>query len=69
MTDWKENKPLQGDLRPNDALDTIAIVGRMSRIEEEFKRVCAAKKALELEVSDESRLENIKEEISGLKQV
>jgi len=50
-TDWKENKPLQGDLRPSDALDTIAIVeGRMSRIEEEFKRVCAAKRALELEV-------------------
>ena len=70
MTDWKENKPLRGDLRPNDALDRIAIVeGRMSRIEEEFKRVCAAKKALELDVSDESRLENIKEEILGLKQV
>jgi dynein heavy chain 1 len=70
IKDWAEQKPLRGDLRPAAALDTIAIIeGRLGRIAEEFGRVCLAKSALELEPPDETRLDPLKDEVAGLKEV
>ncbi|KAK6191509.1 hypothetical protein SNE40_003176 [Patella caerulea] len=49
LVDWEKDKPVDGDLRPDNALKAITIFeGKFSRLKEERDNIARAKEALEL---------------------
>ena len=75
ITEWDKNKPTEGNMRPGDALQKIAIFeSKYVRLKEERDNVSKAKEALELEDSSVSNVTNDKlsigwEELQDLKGV
>ncbi|KAK3828336.1 MAG: dynein heavy chain [Benniella sp.] len=70
MADWEKNKPVQGNIKPDIATNTLNIFeGRVTRVKEEFDMVCRAKEALDLDLSKDNRLEPVLEELRDLKSV
>ncbi|KAJ3032718.1 hypothetical protein HDV00_007194 [Rhizophlyctis rosea] len=68
--EWEKNKPVQGDIKPDVATDTLSIFeGRVVRLKEEYDQVCRAKEALDLEMKTDNRLEPVLEELRDLKSV
>ncbi|KAK3805063.1 MAG: dynein heavy chain [Linnemannia elongata] len=70
LLDWEKNKPVQGNIKPDIATNTLNIFeGRVTRVKEEFDMVCRAKEALDLDLSTDDRLEPVLEELRDLKSV
>ncbi|KAJ1982313.1 dynein heavy chain [Dimargaris xerosporica] len=68
--DWEKNKPVQGDIKPDLATNTLSIYeGRITRLKDEYDQVCRAKEALDLELTANDRLEPVLEELRDLKAV
>ncbi|KAI8328287.1 dynein heavy chain [Blakeslea trispora] len=69
-TEWESTKPVQGDIKPDIATNTLSIFeGRVTRLKEEYDMVCRAKEALDLEQTSEDRLDPVLEELRDLKSV
>ncbi|XP_018494643.2 dynein heavy chain, cytoplasmic [Galendromus occidentalis] len=72
LTEWDKSKPVQGSLKPQDAMQQLAIFeGKLTRLREDREKLHKAKEALELELqtgSDE-RVEVAFEELRDLKGV
>ncbi|KAF9586482.1 hypothetical protein BGW38_004001 [Lunasporangiospora selenospora] len=70
LQDWEKNKPVQGNIKPDTATNTLTIFeGRVTRVKEEFDMVCRAKEALDLDLAMDDRLEPVLEELRDLKSV
>lgn len=68
--EWEENKPIQGSLTANAAINTINVFeSRVTRLHEELEMIARAKEALDLELVRDDRLEPVLEEIRDLKDV
>ncbi|KAI9494709.1 dynein heavy chain [Zychaea mexicana] len=68
--EWEKSKPVQGDIKPDIATNTLSIFeGRVTRLKEEYDMVCRAKEALDLEQTSEARLDPVLEELRDLKSV
>ncbi|KAG2237733.1 dynein heavy chain [Thamnidium elegans] len=68
--EWEKSKPVQGDIKPDIATNTLSIFeGRVTRLKEEYDMVCRAKEALDLEQNSEGRLDPVLEELRDLKSV
>ena len=49
LADWEKEKPTAGNVRPDQALNTLAIMeGRFVRLKDERDKIQKAKEALEL---------------------
>lgn len=61
---WKNEKPVQGNVGPKEALDLLVTIGtRVSSTKAEWVRICKAKELLEMELGDPKRLDGIEEEL------
>ncbi|KAM0751755.1 hypothetical protein T439DRAFT_218203 [Meredithblackwellia eburnea MCA 4105] len=70
VAEWETNKPIQGSLKADAAMNAIAVFeGRVNRLKEEYDGVSRAKEALDLELVRDDRLEPVFEEIRDLKAV
>lgn len=70
LTDWEQNKPIQGNLRAEDAINSINVFEtRVNKLKEDEDMVARAKQALDLELVRDTRLEPIIEELRDLKAV
>lgn len=70
IADWDREKPIQGSLKADTAMNSISVFEvRINRLKEESDMVTQAKEALDLEGSREDRLDPILEEIRDLKAV
>ncbi|KAL8276643.1 hypothetical protein RQP46_010992 [Phenoliferia psychrophenolica] len=70
VVEWEANKPIQGSLKADAAMNAIGIFeGRVNRLKEEYDGVSRAKEALDLELVRDDRLEPVLEEIRDLKAV
>ncbi|CEG69843.1 Putative Dynein heavy chain [Rhizopus microsporus] len=68
--EWEKTKPVQGEIKPDIATNTLSIFeGRVTRLKEEYDMVCRAKEALDLEQTSEARLDPVLEELRDLKSV
>ncbi|ORX39193.1 dynein heavy chain, N-terminal region 1-domain-containing protein [Kockovaella imperatae] len=69
-TEWEVNKPLQGSIKAETAINTLNVFdGRLTRLSEEYELVCRAKEALDLEHAKHDRLQPVTEELRDLKAV
>lgn len=70
IAEWEENKPLQGSIKAETAINTLNVFeGRLARLLEEYNLVCRAKEALDLEHANDDRLQPVNEELRDLKAV
>ncbi|PLW56951.1 hypothetical protein PCANC_02857 [Puccinia coronata f. sp. avenae] len=70
LADWEKEKPISGELKPDIAMNAIDnFQTRVQRLQDEYKLVCRAKEALDLEHTSNDRLDPVAEEISDLKAV
>jgi len=70
VTDWDKSKPIQGDIKPDIATNTLTIFeGCVTRLKEEYDMVCRAKEALDMALTSEDRLDPVLEELQDLKSV
>uniref|UniRef100_A0A0G4FLJ2 Dynein heavy chain, cytoplasmic n=1 Tax=Chromera velia CCMP2878 TaxID=1169474 RepID=A0A0G4FLJ2_9ALVE len=68
--EWAGAKPLQGDVRPVQAMDQIKLFEqRLEKVRGEFDKVRSAKEALEMELSNAEVLTPLGEELTNLKGV
>ena len=70
LREWEETRPVQGNLRADTAMNTIAVFeGKLTRVQDEYDLVCRAKEALDLDLTRHTRLEPVFEELRDLKAV
>ncbi|BGP13270.1 hypothetical protein JCM10213_004960 [Rhodosporidiobolus nylandii] len=70
IAEWEANKPIQGSLKADTAMNTINVFeGRVSRLKEQYDMLSRAKESLDLELVKDDRLEPVVEEIRDLKAV
>ncbi|WWC63949.1 uncharacterized protein I303_106555 [Kwoniella dejecticola CBS 10117] len=70
VAEWEANKPLQGSIKAETAINTLNVFeGRLTRLIEEYDLVCRAKEALDLEHTKDDRLQPVTEELRDLKAV
>jgi dynein heavy chain 1, cytosolic len=70
VVEWTEAKPIQGNIKPDIATNTLNIFeSRVTRLKEEYDIVCRAKEALNMESASEDRLDPVLEELRDLKSV
>ncbi|KAI9204677.1 dynein heavy chain [Polychytrium aggregatum] len=70
LAEWEKSKPVQGQIEPDIAMNTLSIFeGRVTRLKEEYDQVCRAKEALDLEQTVNNRLDPVLEELRDLKGV
>ncbi|PAA89834.1 hypothetical protein BOX15_Mlig025375g2 [Macrostomum lignano] len=74
LAEWEKQKPVEGDCKPDEALQTLAILeGKLGRLQEERRNVQTAKEALELSEGgpppSEERVKVATEELADLKAV
>ena len=70
IEEWEQTRPVQGNLRAEDAMNTInGFEVKLNRLQEEYELVCKAKEALDLELVRHTRLEPVFEELRDLKAV
>ena len=68
LTDWDRNKPVAGELKPDQAVQTIIVFEtRFMRLKEEHDALSKAKHALDLDVKSDDRLAVRLEELQDLK--
>ncbi|KAI0242051.1 dynein heavy chain [Massospora cicadina] len=67
---WVKDKPIQGNLKPDIAINTLNIFeGRLNRLKHDYDQVCDAKAALSLDGTRDDRLDPALEELRDLKSV
>ncbi|GAA5850789.1 hypothetical protein JCM8547_009091 [Rhodosporidiobolus lusitaniae] len=70
VTEWEQNKPIQGSLKADTAMNTINVFeGRVGRLKEQYDMLSRAKESLDLELVKDDRLDPVLEEIRDLKAV
>lgn len=70
VTEWEQQKPIQGTLKADAAMNTINVYeARVTKLAEDRDLVVRAKESLDLEHSVDDRLEPIFEELRDLKAV
>ncbi|XP_057661058.1 dynein heavy chain, cytoplasmic isoform X2 [Diorhabda carinulata] len=75
LNDWEKSKPVEGHLRPDDALSQLQLFeSKFSRLKEERDNVAKAKEALELQdpggiSTSEDRMQVVFEELQDLRGV
>lgn len=75
LTEWERDKPIAGDLKPDEAVKALTILeGKFQRIREERDKIQEAKEALELTEAgvmspSEERVQVAMEELNDLKNV
>ncbi|CAG8466762.1 5969_t:CDS:10, partial [Racocetra fulgida] len=70
VAEWKTSKPIQGDIKPDIATNTLQIYeGRVTRLKDEYDMVCRAKEALDMALATEDSLDIVLEELKDLKSV
>ncbi|GAA5974101.1 hypothetical protein JCM11641_003434 [Rhodosporidiobolus odoratus] len=70
VSEWEGNKPIQGSLKADTAMNTINVFeGRVNRLKEQYDMLSRAKESLDLELVKDDRLEPVLEEIRDLKAV
>ncbi|KAJ9053275.1 dynein heavy chain [Entomophthora muscae] len=70
LAEWVKDKPIQGNLKPDIATNTLNIFeGRLNRLKHDYDQVCGAKAALSLDVTKDDRLSPVLEEMRDLKSV
>ncbi|CAH1114572.1 unnamed protein product [Psylliodes chrysocephalus] len=75
LVDWERSKPVEGHLRPDDALSQLQLFeSKFSRLKEERDNVAKAKEALELQdpggiSTSEDRMQVVYEELQDLRGV
>jgi hypothetical protein len=68
--EWKINRPAQSNVLPSRALDLLSIIGKkITTTKEEWVRICKAKELLEMELGNPRRLDDLEDDLSGLKSV
>jgi dynein heavy chain 1, cytosolic len=68
--EWEKDKPVQGDIRPENAVKSLSsFETRSTKLKDEHDIVCQAREALDLDFSTNNRLEPILEELTDLKSV
>ena len=68
LSDWDKNKPVGGDINPDQAVNTLTIYeSRFVRVTEEFDSLAKAKHALDLDAKSDDRLLPRLEELRDLK--
>ncbi|CAH1756141.1 13650_t:CDS:10 [Entrophospora sp. SA101] len=68
--EWNNSKPIQGDIKPDVAINLLRVfTTRVTKLNEEYGMVCRAKEALDMALSPEDKLDNILEELEDLKTV
>ncbi|CAG8502150.1 6068_t:CDS:10 [Scutellospora calospora] len=68
VSEWDENKPIQGELKYNIATYVLSnFEARITRIKEEYDMVCRAKEVLDMDYYAESLLDDIIGELKDLK--
>lgn len=68
--DWKVNRPSSSALAPVKALDLLNIIGaRIISAKGEWIRICKAKELLDMELGNPRRLDDLEEDLVGLKGV
>jgi hypothetical protein len=66
---WKTKKPYSGSIMPGEALDALNICsGFLNRVKDNYSNCCKAKLLLNLEPGNTQKLEDLEEEIIGLKE-
>jgi len=69
-SEWKRNRPIQGDLDHKAASNALSLFDTsLTRLEEEAARIVLAKRAMDMAVKEEYRLQPVREELQGLKEV
>lgn len=69
-TEWEKTKPVQGDIKPDTAVNKLNIFeGRLERLKESYDQITRAKEALSLEYIVDDRLTPLIEELRDLKSV
>eukprot|EP01065_Artemidia_motanka_P046736 TRINITY_DN7156_c0_g1_i1.p1 TRINITY_DN7156_c0_g1~~TRINITY_DN7156_c0_g1_i1.p1 ORF type:complete len:4841 (+),score=1881.44 TRINITY_DN7156_c0_g1_i1:123-14645(+) len=67
--EWQKNRPV-GPEKHTDALDTIGIYQeRVQKLQEEFREVCEAKDALDMDVRDLNKMDSLCEDVESLREV
>lgn len=70
LASWEVNKPIQGSLKAEDAMQSVAEYEvKLNRLVEEIKAVARAKEALNLDLVVDHRLDPMLEELQDLKSV
>ena len=70
VADWEADKPIQGSLKADAAMNAIGVFeGRVTRLKEQYDMLSRAKESLDLEPSKDDRLEPVVDEIRDLKAV
>ncbi|GAA5826137.1 hypothetical protein JCM11251_007177 [Rhodosporidiobolus azoricus] len=70
VAEWDTNKPIQGSLKADMAMNTIGVFeGRVNRLKEQYDMLSRAKESLDLELVKDDRLDPVLEEIRDLKAV
>ncbi|MBW0465869.1 hypothetical protein O181_005584 [Austropuccinia psidii MF-1] len=70
LADWEKEKPISGELQPDFAMNSINTFElRVQKLQDEYRMVCRAKEALDLEHIVNDRLDPVAEEIADLKAV
>jgi hypothetical protein len=67
---WKNHRPFQGNVSPKAALDVLSIIGaKVISTKSEWIRICKAKELLDMELGNPRRLDDLEEDLIGLKSV
>ena len=70
IAEWEQTRPVQGNIRAEVAIGTIAALEvKLNKVQDEYDLVCKAKEALDLELIRHTRLDPIFEELRDLKAV
>ena len=70
QAEWKKSRPVRGDLHHVEVESTLNVTDvHLSKLEVDLERISMAKRALDMPGREEGRLQPIREELSGLKEV
>jgi dynein cytoplasmic 1 heavy chain len=70
VSDWKSQRPVQGDLDHLQVTHTLDVFNtRVKKIDDEIERLNRAKRALEMTIKHEDRLDPVREELGNLREV
>ena len=70
QAEWQRVRPVAGSLHHVEVQATLNVAdAQLTRLELDLERIATAKRALDMQARDEARLQPIREELGGLKEV